>query len=117
MLIPKQRSTVLYCRLYVNDEGSGALWPDPSLRFVIYIEIINQSIKQNSRHHWTPSDAWGSGSLISELITDNGMDASLLRLGVPFNSFTENISADQIKVSLGLNPEGIRVSVKEFISN
>lgn len=57
----------------------------------------------------------GLGSLISELITDNGVGAKLLRLGVPENSFTKNICASEIKESLGLDGKGIHQAVSDFL--
>lgn len=57
----------------------------------------------------------GLGSIISEIISDNGIGAKLLRLGVPNNEFTPNVKASSIKTLLGLDPTGIAKAVGSFI--
>ena len=87
-----------------------------SIRPLDYTEIL-KSIARTGRavtveHHNVHG---GLGSLISESITDNGLGVPLLRLGVPFNSFTKNISSSAIKAGLGLDAAGIRKAVSEFL--
>jgi transketolase len=58
------------------------------------------TVEQHSTHG-------GVGSLIAELIAENGLEAKLKRLGVPEGSFTKNWTAPDNKAFFKLDPAGI----------
>jgi transketolase len=71
----------------------------------ILIDSIRQTglvltVEQHSTHG-------GVGSLVAELIADNGITARLKRLGVPEGSFTKNWTQADNKVHFKLDPAGI----------
>jgi transketolase len=68
------------------------------------------TVEQHSTHG-------GCGSLMAELIADNGLGARLLRLGIPEGSFTKNALPDLNKQFFGLDPEGISLSIKKLLKN
>jgi transketolase len=63
------------------------------------------TIEQHSTHG-------GVGSLIAELIADNGLGAKLTRLGIPEGSFTKNWTAPDNKVFFKLDTAGIAETIK-----
>lgn len=82
----------------------------------LHAEPLLDSIRRTGKvvvveHHQVHG---GLGGLIAELVADNGVNARLVRLGVPGNSFTPNIKASSIKEVLGLDATGIRKAVDEL---
>jgi transketolase len=67
------------------------------------------SVEQHSTHG-------GCGSLIAELIADNGLGARLIRLGVPEGTFTKNAQGIYNKQAFGLDAEGISKAIKQILS-
>jgi transketolase len=57
----------------------------------------------------------GCGSLMAELIADQGLGARLIRLGVPEGVFTKNASAAVNKRTFGLDAEGIMEAVRRIL--
>lgn len=66
------------------------------------------TVEQHSTHG-------GAGSLIAELIADNGLGARLLRLGIPEGRFTQNWIAPDNKKYFGLDGEGIVKSIRMIL--
>ncbi|MBQ6223701.1 MAG: 1-deoxy-D-xylulose-5-phosphate synthase, partial [Campylobacter sp.] len=59
--------------------------------------------------------AGGFGSAISEFITDNNCQASLLRLGIG-DSFVEHAKQSELHEELGLEPKQIASSISKFLN-
>lgn len=66
------------------------------------------TIEQHSTHG-------GVGSLIAELIAENGLGARLKRLGVPEGSFSKNWTQADNKVHFKLDAAGITETIREMI--
>ena len=66
------------------------------------------TVEQHSTHG-------GAGSIIAELIADNGLGAKLIRLGVPEGQFTKNWIAPDNKKFFGLDAEGIYSSASKIL--
>ncbi|MCL2128842.1 MAG: transketolase family protein [Treponema sp.] len=80
----------------------------------ILIDSINETgmvltVEQHSTHG-------GIGSLIAELIADNGLGAKLKRLGVPEGSFSKNWSQVDNKTHFKLDAAGIAETIQEMCS-
>ena len=67
------------------------------------------TVEQHSTHG-------GVGSLIAELIADNGLIAKLNRLGVPEGSFSKNWSQAENKAHFKLDASGIVEAIQEVCS-
>jgi transketolase len=67
------------------------------------------TVEQHSTHG-------GAGSMIAELIADNGLGARLKRLGVPEGSFSKNRSAAGNKAFFKLDAPGIAETVMAMIA-
>jgi transketolase len=67
------------------------------------------TVEQHSTHG-------GIGSLVAELIAENGLGAKLKRLGVPEGSFTKNWTVPDNKAFFKLDPAGIMKAVYSLIS-
>jgi transketolase len=65
------------------------------------------TVEQHSTHG-------GLGSLIAELIAENGLGAKLTRLGVPEGSFTKNWTAPDNKAFFKLDPVGIAETLRSL---
>jgi transketolase len=63
------------------------------------------TIEQHSTHG-------GVGSLIAEVIAENGLGAKLSRLGIPEGQFTKNWTAPDNKVFFKLDAAGIAETIK-----
>jgi transketolase len=59
----------------------------------------------------------GAGSIVSELIAEEGLGARLKRLGVPEGTFTRNAAASFNKTFFGLDGEGTAVKIQNFMEN
>jgi transketolase len=68
------------------------------------------TLEQHSTHG-------GAGSIVSELIAENGLGARLKRLGVPEGNFTKNAAASFNKAFFGLDGQGIIKEIREFMGN
>jgi transketolase len=66
------------------------------------------TVEQHSTHG-------GVGSLVSELIAENGLGARLKRLGVPEGSFTKNWTASDNKAFFRLDSAGIAKTLEEML--
>jgi transketolase len=66
------------------------------------------TVEQHSTHG-------GCGSLVAELIAEKGLNARLLRLGVPEGSYTKNAAADFNKNFFGLDVSGIIHSINTLV--
>jgi len=66
------------------------------------------TVEQHSTHG-------GCGSLIAELIAENGLGVCLVRLGVPEGSFTKNALGMYNKQVFGLDAEGISKAIKQIL--
>jgi transketolase len=66
------------------------------------------AVEQHSTHG-------GCGSLTAELIAENGLNARLLRLGVPEGSYTKNATSAFNKKFFGLDASGIIRAVEELV--
>jgi transketolase len=66
------------------------------------------TIEQHSTHG-------GAGSLIAELIAEQGLGARLKRLGIPEGSFTKNWTAPDNKAFFKLDAAGIDNTLKELL--
>ena len=66
------------------------------------------TVEQHSTHG-------GCGSLIAELIAENGLNVRLLRLGVPEGSYTKNASSVFNKKFFGLDAAGIRRAADDLV--
>lgn len=80
-------------------------------------ELLIDSIKKTGRvltveQHSTHG---GAGSIVAELIADNGLNAKLTRLGVPEGQFTKNWIAPDNKKFFGLDAEGIVQTINKII--
>jgi transketolase len=67
------------------------------------------TVEQHSTHG-------GVGSMIAELIADNGLGAKLKRLGVPEGSFSKNRIASDNKAFFKLDPPGIVETIGSMIA-
>jgi len=67
------------------------------------------TVEQHSTHG-------GCGSLIAELMAENGLGARLVRLGVPEGSFTKNALSINNKQAFGLDADGISKAIKRVLS-
>ena len=79
----------------------------------ILIDSIKQTglvltVEQHSTHG-------GAGSLIAELIADNGLGAKLKRLGIPEGSFSKNQTQADNKIHFKLDAAGITETIKGMI--
>jgi transketolase len=68
------------------------------------------TVEQHSTHG-------GCGSLIAELIADNGIGGRMIRLGVREGLFTQNAFAVNNKHAFGLDAEGISSAIKKILQN
>jgi transketolase len=68
------------------------------------------TLEQHSTHG-------GAGSIVSELIAENGLGARLKRLGVPEGNFTRNAAASYNKTFFRLDGEGSAGAIREFMEN
>ncbi|MDR0707327.1 MAG: transketolase family protein [Treponema sp.] len=66
------------------------------------------TVEQHSTHG-------GCGSLVAELIAEKGMNARLLRLGVPEGSYTKNTSSTFNKRFFGLDAPGIIRAIDDLV--
>jgi transketolase len=76
-----------------------------------------QSIKKTGRaltveQHSTHG---GAGSIVAELIAEEGIGAPLMRLGVPEGTFTRNATMPFNKSYFGLDAEGIAGKIRKFL--
>lgn len=55
----------------------------------------------------------GFGSGIAEYFTDNSYKNDILRIGIP-DKFVDHGTQQELHASLGIDPEGIKIQVKEF---
>jgi transketolase len=67
------------------------------------------TVEQHSTHG-------GCGSLTAELITEKGLNARLLRLGVPEGSYTKNAAATFNKKFFGLDASGIIGAIEDLVT-
>jgi transketolase len=67
------------------------------------------TVEQHSTHG-------GVGSLIAELIAENGLGAKLKRLGIPEGSFTKNWTAPDNKNFFKLDPAGITEALHSLVA-
>jgi len=79
--------------------------------------ILQDSIKQTGmvitvEQHSTHG---GVGSIIAELIAENGLGARLKRLGIPEGSFTKNRTQADNKAYFKLDTHGITETINEII--
>jgi transketolase len=68
------------------------------------------TLEQHSTHG-------GCGSLVAEMIAENGLGARLKRLGVPEGAFTQNAPAPFNKTFFGLDGEGAAREIRAFMEN
>ncbi|MDR0590003.1 MAG: transketolase family protein, partial [Spirochaetaceae bacterium] len=68
------------------------------------------TLEQHSTHG-------GAGSIVSELIAEEGLGARLKRLGIPEGSFTRNAPAPFNKTCFGLDGRGTAEKIREFMKN
>ena len=68
------------------------------------------TVEQHSTHG-------GVGSLVAELIAENGIGARLRRLGIPEGSFSKNWTQADNKIHFKLNAEGIIETAKAMMKN
>jgi len=68
------------------------------------------TVEQHSTHG-------GAGSLIAELIAENGLGARLKRLGVPEGSFSKNWTQADNKTYFKLDAAGISEAIRDMIKN
>jgi transketolase len=68
------------------------------------------TLEQHSTHG-------GAGSIISELIAEEGLGARLKRLGIPEGTFSRNAAASFNKTFFGLDGEGTARGIREFMEN
>ena len=66
------------------------------------------AVEQHSTHG-------GVGSLVAEVIAENGLGARLTRLGVPEGSFSKNRTQADNKAHFKLDPAGIAETIREMI--
>lgn len=66
------------------------------------------TVEQHSAHG-------GLGSIVAELIAENGLGARLRRLGVPEGSFTKNWTAPDNKAFFKLDPAGIKETIRDML--
>jgi transketolase len=66
------------------------------------------TLEQHSTHG-------GAGSIIAELIAEEGLGAKLRRLGVPEGAFTKNAAASFNKTFFALDGQGVAGKIREFI--
>jgi transketolase len=66
------------------------------------------TIEQHSTHG-------GCGSLTAELIAENGLNARLLRLGIPEGSYTKNATSAFNKKIFGLDASGIIRTIEDLV--
>jgi transketolase len=90
----------------------SSIWP---FKPASLIDSIKQTglvltVEQHSTHG-------GVGSLIAELIADNGFGARLKRLGVPEGSFSKNWTQADNKAYFKLDTIGIMGTIKEMMKN
>jgi transketolase len=67
------------------------------------------TVEQHSTHG-------GAGSLVAELIAENGIGAKLKRLGIPEGSFTKNWQAGENKRFFKLDADGIAETIQGMIA-
>jgi transketolase len=80
----------------------------------ILIDSISQTglvltVEQHSAHG-------GVGSLVAELIAENGLGARLKRLGVPEGTFTKNWSQAENKAYFKLDAAGITETIRAMVN-
>jgi len=80
-------------------------------------DTLTESIKQTGtvltvEQHSTHG---GAGSLVAELITENGLGARLKRLGVPEGSFSKNWIQPDNKIHFKLDSNGITETIREMM--
>ena len=68
------------------------------------------TVEQHSTHG-------GAGSLVAELIAENGIGARLKRLGVPEGSFSKNWTQADNKAHFKLDAAGIAETIREMMKN
>jgi transketolase len=68
------------------------------------------TLEQHSTHG-------GAGSIVAELIAEEGLGARLKRLGVPEGAFTRNAAAPFNKAFFGLDGEGTAGKIQEFMKS
>jgi transketolase len=66
------------------------------------------TVEQHSTHG-------GCGSIVAELIAEQGLGARLKRLGVPEGTFTQNAPASFNKTFFGLDGEGIAAEIRKLL--
>jgi transketolase len=101
----------------LNDTINCDIFSVSSIRPLISDTLINSirktgqvlTIEQHSTHG-------GVGSLIAELIAENGLNAKLKRLGVPEGTFTKNWTAPDNKVFFKLDAKGIAETLNSLLA-
>jgi transketolase len=107
---------VLEAAEIIGKKYSCAVFAVTSIRPFIPDVLINSikktglvlTVEQHSTHG-------GVGSLIAELIADNGLQARLKRLGVPEGSFSKNWTQADNKVHFKLDAAGITETINGMI--